>query len=437
MCQKIVKLISLFCMIPLAGTWAQINLKSNELIKDAWLERQVLGQDQRVWSSVSAADRLQVPATVCLPGAYTLSFHSGDLSFQSTIIIERGPLTISVNTSSTDSSAVSYSLADGRVNNAYAAYLRREADVVRDYKRYEGLTAAYSNIHAVFRKELNSWWAGRMNSWDAYRNRLLQQWGEGALSQLVRSSWSGYAGYPATVRGALPSSLPPLYKLTWNANLIEGKDIEYLRLLLPTPAKDASALTDTMLRYLPVLLDRAVGNDSLLQYWTYNLGREAKQAGLDEVRELLDTRYLAGTCTAGDDKDLQLRLQAYKTTRKGMIAPPIKQADFNLYTSVVADTTIIVFWASWCPHCSDDLPKLHEILKHRPGTKVVAVALDEQEDSWLRSKASLSGWNHIRAAGKWDDELVLPYGIYATPTLFVLDKDKRILKKCNSIGCVL
>jgi hypothetical protein len=41
---------------------------------------------------------------------------------------------------------------------------------------------------------------------------------------------------------------------------------------------------------------------------------------------------------------------------------------------------------------------------------------------------------HIQAPGKWDDPLVKQWAVHATPTSFILDKDKGILAKVRNFN---
>ncbi|MEO6302964.1 MAG: TlpA disulfide reductase family protein [Bacteroidia bacterium] len=110
------------------------------------------------------------------------------------------------------------------------------------------------------------------------------------------------------------------------------------------------------------------------------------------------------------------------------IAPLYK----NLY-QVNAKYTILVFWAEDCGHCQTEIPKLSEKLKEIKGTidfKVYAVQTkSELFEKWCKfiveKKLDFINvyegipFNNIRE--KFD--------IFATPVIYILDKDKRIKAK--------
>lgn len=110
------------------------------------------------------------------------------------------------------------------------------------------------------------------------------------------------------------------------------------------------------------------------------------------------------------------------------IAPLYK----NLY-SVNAKYTILVFWAEDCGHCQTEMPKLQENLaaiKGKVDFKVFAV----------QTKAELfEKWCKFIVDKKLDfvnvyegipfNNLREKFDIYATPVIYILDKDKRIKAK--------
>ena len=419
---------------------AQVTLNSTDTITGAKLARQLLGKDSIVWQQAAVTIQVKaitIPVAFCQPGTYQLSFLMGGQQLSATVLLEAGTLNIRM-VQKGEVIGPDFTGADGNLNNAYNSWKVQESRFGEDYRRYQQLSAAYLDTTNPTRQQLEAWWKRQRDSWEIYKQDLLQQWAGHALATVVASTWgSYYATYLPAYRNQLLAQLPSLADLRFNANLVEGKDEEYLWLLFPKPAKSADEMTDTLLAYLPKLLDKAMANDSLLRYWCLNIRKQAMQGGLDAVQELIDARYLANTCTADGDIDLQQRLSAYKNTRKGMPAPNIVTEGFDLYRLASADSTLLIFWASWCAHCQEELPILYKKLAARKGIQVVAIGLDDAAPAWVLAKQQFPTWQHIRAPKKWDDANVSPYGIYATPTMFLLDKEKRILGKYNSIDTFL
>ncbi len=108
------------------------------------------------------------------------------------------------------------------------------------------------------------------------------------------------------------------------------------------------------------------------------------------------------------------------------------------------DYTIVVFWDPTCGHCKEVLPKLDSfyIAKWKAaGLKLFAVGkeTDGSKKDWLDfiSERKLQDWTHVynsKADDKARIEANIPgysqlYDVQTFPTLYLLDKDKRIIAK--------
>jgi thiol-disulfide isomerase/thioredoxin len=101
-----------------------------------------------------------------------------------------------------------------------------------------------------------------------------------------------------------------------------------------------------------------------------------------------------------------------------------KLSDLN-----VADKYILVFWSTTCSHCLQEIPKLYEFTMGNDAIHVVAVALEDHKKDYEQFAKKLSTWTNILGLKKWENEMAKAYKINATPTYFILDKDKIILAK--------
>ncbi len=143
--------------------------------------------------------------------------------------------------------------------------------------------------------------------------------------------------------------------------------------------------------------------------------------------------------TCSDDKEavkLNRRVEGFKKLMIGTKVPNIVSIDanglnYNLYDSK-DEYTLIVFYASWCPHCADVLPKINTYLSSKKinTLTIVAISLDNEEKAW-KDFIILNGknWTNICDTKAWDGKSAIDFYIYATPTMFLLDKNKIILSK--------
>jgi thiol-disulfide isomerase/thioredoxin len=98
---------------------------------------------------------------------------------------------------------------------------------------------------------------------------------------------------------------------------------------------------------------------------------------------------------------------------------------------VDAEFTIVYFWDSECGHCKRQTPKLKEFYErlNPKGVEVFAANTEADRDKWLNyvNENNLS-WINVHDPANlsgFRDK----YDIWATPLIFLLDHDKRILAK--------
>jgi peroxiredoxin len=109
---------------------------------------------------------------------------------------------------------------------------------------------------------------------------------------------------------------------------------------------------------------------------------------------------------------------------------------------VQAPYTIVCFWDPTCGHCQTEVPKLDTLYKTKwkaKGVKMVGVMTEGGIEKWKEFivKYQLKDWLHIhqnesmktaeRNSGRPGFRQL--YDVYQTPTLYLLDKEKKILAK--------
>ena len=116
----------------------------------------------------------------------------------------------------------------------------------------------------------------------------------------------------------------------------------------------------------------------------------------------------------------------------------------SLYGDTSARYTIVCFWDPTCGHCKEVLPKLDSMYRVKwkaSGLKIFSVAkeTDGTRNDWLNFIRSnkLENWTHVyysKAEEKQRIDAGIPgysqlFDIQSFPTLYLLDKDKRIVAK--------
>ena len=151
------------------------------------------------------------------------------------------------------------------------------------------------------------------------------------------------------------------------------------------------------------------------------------------------------SCTI--DNDLAKQLETYRAMKKGNTAPEILfEGDnyapgyaVNNFPKKLSDLnssyTVVVFGASWCPKCTEELP---EIAKHyskwkAQGVEVVYVSLDENKEMF-KNFTSIFPFISFCDYQKWNSTAAKDYYVFGTPTMYLLNDKREILLRPNSVS---
>ena len=121
----------------------------------------------------------------------------------------------------------------------------------------------------------------------------------------------------------------------------------------------------------------------------------------------------------------------------GSIAPDFALEENGMkLSSITDDHILLIFWASWCTHCQKEMPEIKTLLDNS-GIRMttIAVSIDTDSTAWegfVKTKW-LTSWIHSSELKGWKGNAPKLYNVYATPTMLLLDKDKRILAKPDDV----
>jgi thiol-disulfide isomerase/thioredoxin len=109
---------------------------------------------------------------------------------------------------------------------------------------------------------------------------------------------------------------------------------------------------------------------------------------------------------------------------------------------IEAKFILVCFWDPTCSHCKEEVPELDSIYEAKwknEGVKIYGVMVDGGQDNWRKfiRDHNLKDWINVyqpKDKADADEAANRPgykqlYDVYQTPTLFLLDKNKRIIAK--------
>jgi thiol-disulfide isomerase/thioredoxin len=167
-----------------------------------------------------------------------------------------------------------------------------------------------------------------------------------------------------------------------------------------------------------------------------------KRFGFDELVNHIAERTASEINCINEERreEMQEKLTRIQSTAIGAKAPALvmenmKGKEVALH-NIESEKILLVFWASWCPHCMEMLPKLKKFTMESPEMAVVAVSLDDEKAQWKKA-ASGYNWIHLSSLKGWETQAVDDYFVYGTPSFFLLDTDKTILNKSGTLQEVI
>lgn len=216
--------------------------------------------------------------------------------------------------------------------------------------------------------------------------------------------------------------------------------------LIENSGRSLDSVYIEMNKSIDILVESLLSDEQKLNEITEYLFKSLEKRSLFKASEYLAIKLLnENSCTINNDFASQL--ESYRAMKKGNIA-----ADFYFNKDVIipgyepvkmpqrlsdlnSKFTVVVFGASWCPQCPQELSKISGLYKKWKGqsVEVVFVSLDEDEKIF-KSFASVFPFISICDYRKWESPIVQKYQVFATPTIYLLDNKREILLRPNSVS---
>ncbi|MDA3882177.1 MAG: thioredoxin family protein [Bacteroidales bacterium] len=207
---------------------------------------------------------------------------------------------------------------------------------------------------------------------------------------------------------------------------------------------------DSVYIEMNISIDRMVENlaadeEKLNEICDY-LFRILEQRSLFEASEYLALKLLNETaCTLNDD--LAAQLESYRAMKKGKTTPDFalsanclapgydKTKKPQKLSEIESEYTLVVFGASWCPKCGEELNKIAGLYSNwkTQGVEVLFVSLDEDQQAFSNF-AGIFPFISTCDYQKWDSPVVKDYYVFATPTLYLLNEKREIVLRPNSVA---
>ncbi len=210
----------------------------------------------------------------------------------------------------------------------------------------------------------------------------------------------------------------------------------YEKILIQSP--------DTIVKEASSIIEKSRSDKEFFQYlvqYSLNYAVKSKIMGMDAAFVSLAKKYyLSGDANWADSTllanirerviKLQFNLIGMKSQDLKMETP---EGEFVSLHEVDAPFTILYFWEPDCGHCKTTTPRLKtDILdKYKQlGVKVFAVCTQNEKVEWENFIADKDLFDFINCYDPhYQTNFRIYYDVFSTPTMYLLDKDKKIIAK--------
>jgi thiol-disulfide isomerase/thioredoxin len=339
-------------------------------------------------------------------------------------------------------------ILESKENKLYYDFLKQENAMQKKLELLQPLLAQYPYDDDFYGSVIK-----RYNSLQKDKNSLIQQTctdHKGSIAaSLIAMQKSPFldANLPETERQAF-------YKQHYfdeldysDENLIYSNAytrslIKYIMLCRDAKLSQAE-LEKEFMRAVDVILSRINKNPEVYDFLLNYLMEGFELLKLENVLKYIADNYMNTVCKTENSTTLQRRMEAYSKFTVGQMAPditiPDRQNQEIKLSAINSSFTLVVFWASWCPGCEELLPKLKKwYVSKAIDLEIVAVSLDTIGSDW---KEAIEKNNYIFLNGcdlkGWNGKAARDYYLYATPTMFLLDRNRKILAKPLSFDDLL
>ncbi|WP_255412476.1 thioredoxin-like domain-containing protein [Dysgonomonas sp. Marseille-P4361] len=223
----------------------------------------------------------------------------------------------------------------------------------------------------------------------------------------------------------------------WRTNYFENYIDTYLQ-------QWVEASPDSLASAASLLVKKTIDNDICFERMLSKLINESIKSlkmGDKNIWSRLYEDYIMGKNISWIDSTQYLKLgQMYekiKNNRIGMYAHNLRvqtiSGDSINTNGIDSKYTILYFYSPSCGYCVTEVPKMYNELYSKykdKGLEIIAFNVGSSKEDWIKfiNDNKLTGWINC-ADLNYKSQYWMHYDVSGTPSVLVLDKDKRIIAK--------
>ena len=370
------------------------------------------------------------------------SRHEPPQSFN--IILDQQDDTIKLATSF-DAPTDSMVVLQSEENKLYYEYIGKKKLFNKKLELLEHMTRLYPNDDQFY-TNIQGQYNGLQKELRTYADELIKKHPSYFISQIVRAEQYPFLDASLTEEGRLQVLKDNFFKasdfqdtLALSSDVLSNKIISYLG-LYRSPQLGEEEQAGAFIKAADQILSVAKSGHPLVFDYVLNYVIEGfNEIKQDAVLAYITDNFLSINSCGIEDETLKRVLQKtadYKRTGIGATAPDFIINDNLKLSQLHSDHTLVLFWASWCPHCTTFLPELYQYYEQhrREKFEIVAISIDNDRAAWQKAVADGNyDWINYSELKGWESPAARAYNVHATPTMFLLDRDKKIIAKPGTI----
>ena len=197
---------------------------------------------------------------------------------------------------------------------------------------------------------------------------------------------------------------------------------------------------DSLIAACDTILKKTSAGKENFKWSLYFLSSSFEQssvAGQDRVFvHLVEEYYKKGKCWWLNKEQIDNMIRRSEQLKKlfvGNTCPDFTALDssgkeISLHQKI-NKITVLYFWAYDCKHCLEETPRLAAWIKKHPEINLITACANPDEEKWKEKlrEFKLPGTHFIDPEMKANYTYL--YSVTATPQIFIIDKDKKIIAK--------
>ncbi len=217
-------------------------------------------------------------------------------------------------------------------------------------------------------------------------------------------------------------------------NILTRKVIDYLSLyrgnqLSPREQEhEFTKAVDSILLYAYI-------NKEVYDFVLHYLIKGFESFKMEQVLAHIADHHLNKNRCENNNSQYKKQLAGYSKFSIGKKIPAfnIEHQGENISLSHIEEPNkLIMFWASWCPHCKELIVKLDKLYREQKAKnwEVISISLDTNKADYYNfiEQHQFSWINYTDFKG-WSSPLAQQFNIFATPTILMIDKKNQIIAK--------